>query len=111
MVGGGRPHLLLDVREEVEYQICHLPHSKSILPHSVAKGPHFNISVAKANFVLNFLYVAAYCILSSAVNKTFLSPNYIPDIPLGDIKNGSLDTVWQWILKTTPTANNDLTTC
>lgn len=27
----GQPHLLLDVREEVEYQICHLPHSQSIL--------------------------------------------------------------------------------
>ena len=32
MVSGGKPHLLLDVREEVEYQICHLPHSRSILP-------------------------------------------------------------------------------
>jgi adenylyltransferase/sulfurtransferase len=32
VVSGGKPHLMLDVREEVEYQICHLPHSRSILP-------------------------------------------------------------------------------
>ena len=29
------PHLLLDVREKVEYQICHLPHSRSIPPSPI----------------------------------------------------------------------------
>jgi adenylyltransferase/sulfurtransferase len=33
VVRRGQPHILLDVREEVEYHICHLPHSRSILHH------------------------------------------------------------------------------
>ncbi len=32
VVKSSRPHLLLDVREPVEFEICHLPQSHSILP-------------------------------------------------------------------------------
>ena len=30
MVDSGAPHVLLDVREAVEYRICHLPHSINV---------------------------------------------------------------------------------
>ena len=77
MVSSGQPHLLLDVREEVEYDICHLSHSRSILPLHTPYTPY---SIPRLDST--------------------------PDIPLKKLQKGSLELAWQWIQETTPSDND-----
>ena len=76
VVGRREPHLLLDVREEVEYHICHLPHSRSIPLCSM----------------IHIIYSVMVLTLA--------------DMPLRQLESGSVEEVWQWIQEARPSRDD-----
>lgn len=88
MILSGQSHLLLDVREDVEYDICHLPHSRSIPP---TLPPHTILHSHTHTHTIGLVVLA-------------MTP--MVDISLKKLKTGSLELAWQWILEATPTTND-----